>query len=641
MKSARTKELILIALIQFFIVGAFFLTLRHRLGPLYQAVLIEPSGLLQQRPWMFFNGEQLKQGSFPLWNPHTGFGQPHLANLQTAVFYPLNFVVYALGPKFGFELWLFLRLWLGGFFLYLFLSRLKLEILPSLAGSLIWPLGGYGLWCMQLVELNSQILLPVFLIGWHNLAERPRLKPFLLIALIGWLIILGGHPEAIFNSWLFAGLYFIFRLFQKKFTGKEKIRRIALAISAAVVSGSLASLVLLPFFNYLPRCWSMHYPGFGLLHLDIKTLPSLVFPFGKFASRNNLLNIRLLEQGLGELFKSDYTQSAVPGVMPGIGVVCAFLVMIGLFNLKRTKPDFSFFSLILILLLGLAYGIAPFHWLALIPPFSHLSNYKFYYSEMFLCLSIISALGIKLLLSRRSFTGGIFALALMMELLINSFSVKPYLDLGLKNLDQSEWLQQMIKDKNRNLFRAAFLGDPNPLPPNLGMLYGINDLSSSDALYPEAYVRRMDAFNDIDEMQRSLYFYPAYYYRPLRDKIFSYFAGSGIKYALLRKDDFHLPDENVYQLKEYGDLILISNKPEAVALNNLYYPGWRVFGNGAEQKILTGAEGWRASRTEKGENQMVDKFMPYDFRVGLWVSLVSFIMMGVFRILRRVDVKKD
>ena len=47
--------------------------------------------ITQIEPWLKFNREEFRNYSFPLWNPYSGAGVPHFANLQSAVLFPLNF----------------------------------------------------------------------------------------------------------------------------------------------------------------------------------------------------------------------------------------------------------------------------------------------------------------------------------------------------------------------------------------------------------------------------------------------------------------------------------------------------------------------------------------------------------------------
>ena len=704
MRGLRSKELSLVALLLLALTAAFLAVMRIRLGPLYENILIDAAGLLQQRPWMDFSGRELRAGFFPLWNPLTGFGQPHLANIQTAVFYPLNFLVYIFGSRAGMELWILARLWLAGFFLYLFLRKLGLDVIASLAGSVVWPLGGYGLWFMQLVELNSQILLPLFLLLWHLLAEKAQLKYFLAAVIIGWLVILGGHPEAIFNCWLLAGMYFVFRIFREKNSGPGKMQRPMLLAVGFAASLSLAAMVLLPFLNYFSRCWSLHYAGFGFFHLDVKTILSLLFPTRPLASRGpGRIAVELLGGSGLEVFRAGYLRTAVPGVLPGPGLIAVVLAVLGLFRLFRARAEFGFFSLVLVILLGLTYGLAPFRWLAFAPWFNSASNYKFYFSEIYLCFSVLTALGFR----RVSTRIGRWLLGLLLAVLVGSFllgslCINPYLLLHTRKLDKESWVKFLEKKSGEGVpARIASIDDGNPaLPPNLGMLFGANDVASSDALYPKAYFQLMDALNGLSEGERLEYFYPQYYVRVLRSSLPSpVFGRYGIRWVVsnffsnqdveaLAREEFaqrimevegsrrvKLVFQN-FLLEKYSawprafvsdDLSsglsdakltanshadIISYHPERVVISallegegglvlaDLYYPGWRAWVDGKESRIEEVYGGFRGVALGPGKHRIEFGFAPSDFRLGFLASLSGLIIILSVSILRMGDVKK-
>lgn len=45
-------------------------------------------------PWKELAVSMIKEGQLPLWNPYAFSGTPLLANIQTAVFYPLNILFF-------------------------------------------------------------------------------------------------------------------------------------------------------------------------------------------------------------------------------------------------------------------------------------------------------------------------------------------------------------------------------------------------------------------------------------------------------------------------------------------------------------------------------------------------------------------
>src|SRR5690606_14540818 len=57
--------------------------------------------LLQFAPWWRYAAETLRAGELPLWNPLVGMGAPLLANYQTGLFYPSNWLYLLLDTAGG------------------------------------------------------------------------------------------------------------------------------------------------------------------------------------------------------------------------------------------------------------------------------------------------------------------------------------------------------------------------------------------------------------------------------------------------------------------------------------------------------------------------------------------------------------
>src|SRR5262245_7952563 len=47
-------------------------------------------------PWRMLAAESIRKGQWPLWNPRILSGTPFVANSQSAVFYPMNYLFYFL-----------------------------------------------------------------------------------------------------------------------------------------------------------------------------------------------------------------------------------------------------------------------------------------------------------------------------------------------------------------------------------------------------------------------------------------------------------------------------------------------------------------------------------------------------------------
>ena len=72
----------------------------------------------QQYPWKELAIETEKKVELPLWNPYNFSGTPLAANFQSAVFYPLNIIFFALPFYLSWSFFILLASLLAGIFLY-------------------------------------------------------------------------------------------------------------------------------------------------------------------------------------------------------------------------------------------------------------------------------------------------------------------------------------------------------------------------------------------------------------------------------------------------------------------------------------------------------------------------------------------
>src|ERR1051326_3081074 len=75
-------------------------------------------------PWRTFAAAAIRHGKLPLWNPHILAGAPFLANGQSAVFYPVNFLYYLLPVRTAWPLRLMLQIVLAGCMMALFVRAI-------------------------------------------------------------------------------------------------------------------------------------------------------------------------------------------------------------------------------------------------------------------------------------------------------------------------------------------------------------------------------------------------------------------------------------------------------------------------------------------------------------------------------------
>jgi Bacterial membrane protein YfhO len=105
-------------------------------------------------------------GSWPLWDPWLGFGQPMLANPGVQVFYPWTWLNLVLTPATWYNVFAVAHVWLAGVGTVLFARRLGLSEAASLLAGALWMTSGP---LLSLVSL------------WHHLAGA-ALLPWVLLA---------------------------------------------------------------------------------------------------------------------------------------------------------------------------------------------------------------------------------------------------------------------------------------------------------------------------------------------------------------------------------------------------------------------------------------------------------------------------
>ncbi len=158
-----------------------------------------------------FLGRSLRSGTLPLWNPYQMCGTPFLANFQSALLYPPNWL-FALIPTARAIGWLaFLHLFLAGAFTYLFLRGIGIGRIGSTFGGVAFMLSGFAVTWLELpVFLSTAIWLPLALHYSRMAHETGSARHTVVAGIAIALSLLGGHPQIAFYCLLAVGLYWIY-----------------------------------------------------------------------------------------------------------------------------------------------------------------------------------------------------------------------------------------------------------------------------------------------------------------------------------------------------------------------------------------------------------------------------------------------
>jgi len=155
-------------------------------------------------PFRYFAAAEWRAGRIPLWNPYVFAGHPFLADIQTAVFYPLSLANALLGALFGLplaalELEMAAHYPLAALFTYLLGRRLLGSRLGALVAAAVFTFSGFltSYPAQQLAMLESAVWLPLVVLLLDLGATRPAsgYRWHVAAGLALAVCILAGHPQ--------------------------------------------------------------------------------------------------------------------------------------------------------------------------------------------------------------------------------------------------------------------------------------------------------------------------------------------------------------------------------------------------------------------------------------------------------------
>ncbi len=204
-------------------------------------------------PTYSYVASQIKAGSIPLWNPYLFSGMPTAADVQTGIFYPINWMLYLFTNIEYRDLeWLLVaHYWLAAAFTYLFLRDIGLRRVGALAGGVAFAFSGF-----MVAHLGH---LPMVLVAtWIPLVLLTLRRAYISHALAGWvwaivaglcltMSLLAGHVQIFSYGLMAAGLLWLFLLFQKQpLTGKSTMPWVAKGALIVAIALGIGAVQLLP-----------------------------------------------------------------------------------------------------------------------------------------------------------------------------------------------------------------------------------------------------------------------------------------------------------------------------------------------------------------------------------------------------------
>ncbi|MFH1368642.1 MAG: hypothetical protein ABII64_05915 [Elusimicrobiota bacterium] len=167
-----------------------------------------------------FGFNELKHGNLPLWNPHVYSGTPFLANFQSALFYPLNFIFFFLPVHLAINWSIILHVYLMGLFAYFWGRRRSLSPPAAFfAGALIMFSGSFFMrvYPGHLTVMAAMAWIPLVFLSLDALAASAAAKWYFIGIFSVVMQILSGHSQYVYYTGVAALIYSLFYAKDGKF----------------------------------------------------------------------------------------------------------------------------------------------------------------------------------------------------------------------------------------------------------------------------------------------------------------------------------------------------------------------------------------------------------------------------------------
>ncbi len=302
-------------------------------------------------PLKAFLNNAINNNESPLWNPYTYCGIPFIAQIQPAVFYPLDIIFRILSMPIAMNICVWFHIFLSGIFTYFFAREFRIGRFGALISGIIFSFNGYQF--AHLIGGHTTILrtlpwIPAIL----YCLERSISKRNLFYALAGGILfstqIFAGFPQITFYTLITIVLYSMCR-------GVENIGFSSIIILTGLLVGAIQILPVIDIMPYTTKCC-----GASFDYLNVSSFPPL-----------NLLTF-IIPEIFGDGMQVRYWGEWYFGEVTGyIGILPLIAITITL-CLHRTRLTMLCLAVMLIFLLIAFGGYLPWakNYYCLIPGFN-------------------------------------------------------------------------------------------------------------------------------------------------------------------------------------------------------------------------------------------------------------------------------
>ncbi len=206
----------------------------------------------QFHPWTRFTAQALRRAEFPLWNPWSVAGTPHLALVQSAVLDPLAVLCgVAAGVERASTWRALLSVLVAGTGMLLLARRLRLPAVGGLLAAVAFTFGGWFVLWLDRPMSAAAAWMPWILWSLDRLMEgRRRWRETLLASSFVALSFLAGHVETTAHVCMLGAAFVVFRAWPQR-GWADRLRHSVRGLTALVAGAALAAALLVPFAAFL------------------------------------------------------------------------------------------------------------------------------------------------------------------------------------------------------------------------------------------------------------------------------------------------------------------------------------------------------------------------------------------------------
>jgi hypothetical protein len=207
--------------------------------------------LLQFYPWHELARGDLLAGFLPLWNPALGMGAPLLANAQSALLYPPNWILLLLPVEYGQGLLLVAHLLLAGIGMAKLSGSLGIGRFGQAVAGLAFLLSGYLAARAWFLTINASVAWLPWILWAGEKALRAERRwfsaPLLILLALQWL---AGHWQTAWYTWLLLAGWLAVRALALRPVGRHLLRAAVLLLGAGGLAFALGAAQFLPTVGY-------------------------------------------------------------------------------------------------------------------------------------------------------------------------------------------------------------------------------------------------------------------------------------------------------------------------------------------------------------------------------------------------------